>query len=419
MNEKYPYQVSHLSLENLTTPTLFDTENQGIYLIFWWKEIPLGHGIFDPNTRVSENDFNNKLIESIIPTLEFYFSKQNSLKNCNWELMILEGRIKDWEACMENLFSPWTTAAFPAQVPISVVICTRNRSNDLKRCLDSIMKMDSLPAEIIIIDNAPKDESTAELVKNFEKVKYFKEPRPGLSFARNRGVLESTHSIIAFTDDDVEVHKDWAFRVWETFGSNEKLFAITGLVLPKELKTSAQVVFEKSWTFNRGYKDKEYDATYWEKTLSIGPPVWKIGAGANMAFKKEIFESLGLFDVKLGAGASGCSEDSEMWYRILNHNYELAYCPRAVVLHKHRHKMNELKSQIFQYMKGHVVAALVQQGQNKKAGYTKYIYYKLPRYYLNKILHKSKNFGRNLKSVWNEINGIQAGISFYFKYYKN
>lgn len=104
------------------------------------------------------------------------------------------------------------------------------------------MKMASLPAELIVIDNAPNDDQTKELVNDYGNVKYYEETKPGLSNARNKGVVESSQTIISFTDDDVEVHKDWAFRIWEAFENNKKLYAITGLVLPKELNSPAQVL---------------------------------------------------------------------------------------------------------------------------------------------------------------------------------
>lgn len=418
MNEDYAYTVSHLFLENFTTQNLTDTGNQGVYLTIWWKEVPLGHLELAPNTSFSANDFYQKVVCSIEATLEFYLKNQNALLKEDWRKMIIEGRENDLKVFLEKAFITITQVEFPKIVPISIIICTRNRAKDLKKCLDSIMEMASLPAELIVIDNAPKDEQTKKLVNDYENVKYFKETKPGLSYARNKGVVESSQSIISFTDDDVEVHKDWAFRIWEAFTNNKKLYAITGLVLPKELNSPAQVLFEKSWSFNRGYINTEYDAIYWKKNLPLGPPVWKLGAGANMAFRKEVFSTIGYFDEKLGAGASGCSEDSEVWFRILNNLYYMEYCPLAVVVHKHRHQLSELKSQIFQYMKGHVVAALVQQTQNRNAGYRKYVYVTLPKYYLDKIIKIWKGKGRNLKFIRNEIKGILAGFLFYYKNYK-
>jgi len=96
--------------------------------------------------------------------------------------------------------------------------------------------------------------------------------------------------------------------------------------------------------------------------LQPGPPlpVWRIGAGANMAFSRNVFSRIGLFDERLGAGASGCSEDSEFWYRMLAAGMAIAYQPRAVVWHSHRVDRDAFGSQMKQYMRGHVAALLVQ-----------------------------------------------------------
>ena len=63
--------------------------------------------------------------------------------------------------------------------------------------------------EVLVIDNAPSDDATAELVKTFPGVRYVPEPRPGLDFARNRAWIEATGELIAYLDDDVIVDSGW------------------------------------------------------------------------------------------------------------------------------------------------------------------------------------------------------------------
>src|SRR6202011_6360065 len=60
------------------------------------------------------------------------------------------------------------------------------------------------------------------------------------------------------------------------------------------------------------------------------------------------------------ADLSGCSEDSECWYRMLAAGMAIAYQPRAVVWHSHRVDRDAFRSQMKQYMRGHVAALLVQ-----------------------------------------------------------
>src|SRR6185437_16952891 len=112
--------------------------------------------------------------------------------------------------------------------------------------------------------------------------------------------------IVAFTDDDVDLHPDWVWRFAESF-ADYKVQAVTGIVFAKALDTKSQYYFEKYWSFNRGYRPVCYDKAYFDSNASKGVPVWEIGAGASMAFRRSIFETLGGFDVRLDMGAAGCN----------------------------------------------------------------------------------------------------------------
>ena len=65
---------------------------------------------------------------------------------------------------------------------------------------------------------------------------------------------------------------------------------MTGLVLPAELRTDAQVLFESHWSFNRGYRARTFDTAFFETGDRRMAPVWDIGAGVNMAFRRDVFD---------------------------------------------------------------------------------------------------------------------------------
>ena len=94
---------------------------------------------------------------------------------------------------------------------ISVVVCTRNRPQSLLATLRSLTAMSYRPFEVVVVDNAPSSEATREAVLaeygGDPRVRYVREPRPGLSCARNRGIEEAAADIVAFTDDDVIVDR--------------------------------------------------------------------------------------------------------------------------------------------------------------------------------------------------------------------
>jgi GT2 family glycosyltransferase len=123
--------------------------------------------------------------------------------------------------------------------------------------------------------------------------------------------------------------------------------AVTGLVLPAELATEAQLHFETYWGFGRGYRRIDFISVFFESDRMRGCPVWEIGAGANMAFRREVFEKVGLFDERLDVGAAGCSGDSEFWHRVLTHGGVCRYEPGAVAYHFHRRDWAGLSNQSF------------------------------------------------------------------------
>lgn len=228
--------------------------------------------------------------------------------------------------------------------PISVVICTRDRTDLLKGALEALLALDYPDREIIVIDNAPANTSTAELVARLP-VRYVKEERPGLDWARNRGIAEARHEIIAFTDDDVRPDRGWLRGIAAGFADPE-IMAVSGLVAAAELETLAQQQFELIYGGMLQYLDsRKFNGS----ELSVQELLWgsKYGVGANMAFRRQVFEAAGNFDVALDVGtATRGGGDIEMFHRILAKGYATFYEPRALVWHLHRRSDKALSKQL-------------------------------------------------------------------------
>jgi len=251
------------------------------------------------------------------------------------------------------------------------------------------------------------------MVAQFPDIHYIGEPRPGLDVARNRGICKASGDIVAFTDDDAMVHPDWVARIRQGF-EDPDVMAVTGLTLPAELETEAQYLFETHWGFGRGYVQRVFGTAYFERSRSRGAPAWEIGAGANMAFRRSVFNEVGLFDERLDVGAAGCSGDSEMWYRILARGWKCLYQPTAVVYHYHRRDMGDLHHQIYSYMRGHVAALLIQFERHRDWGNVRRILVSLPWYYAALTLKGALNgFPGRESTLPDEIRGCLSGIRFY------
>lgn len=297
----------------------------------------------------------------------------------------------------------------------TIVICTRDRPDDLERCLRSLKYQTYQPEEVIVVDNASSDLRTRD-VALAAGVTYVREDRPGLDVARNTGALAANSDIVAYADDDEILHVRWLERLVAAF-DEPGLMAVTGLVLPAELDADAQTHFETYWSFGHGYERRDFRAAEFAASPKRVFPAWTIGAGASMAFRREIFEHVGLFDERLDAGRAGCSGDSEYWYRILAAGYDCRYEPSAVSFHFHRRTNEALARQIFNYMRGHSAALLVQHERTGIRANLSRAFWFLPRWYLLRIGYVLLG-GRESRDAFflkQEIMGYFSGILFYVR----
>jgi GT2 family glycosyltransferase len=226
----------------------------------------------------------------------------------------------------------------------TVVVCTRDRTEDLAHCLPGLSRLAAQGHEVIVVDNCPTDDSTARLVARHPEIRRIHEPRPGLNVARNRGILAASGEIVAFTDDDAQVDEGWLSALLRNF--DDPLVAIvTGVTMPLELETSAQMWFEKTNGFGRGFVRKHFDATNID-VLATG----LIGAGANMAVRRNAIKRTGLFDEALDCGTlTRSGGDQEFFYRALARGYRIVYEPAALVWHRHRREWEALRRTIYGY----------------------------------------------------------------------
>lgn len=232
---------------------------------------------------------------------------------------------------------------------VTVAVCTRDRPNELKLCLEAISKLDYSNLEIIVVDNASKTVATKDLIEAYypNHVRYVLEPRPGLNWARNRAILEANGEIIAFTDDDVVADSGWVKGLAQAFIGNPDVMIVTGLVVPYELETKAQVLFEELGGFGRGFEPMHFRAEHGKPMPWQWLGAGQFGTGANMAYRRLVFKKIGYFDPALDVGTpTNGGGDLEMFIRVLRARNTLSYEPRAIVRHRHRREYAQLKKQI-------------------------------------------------------------------------
>ena len=245
----------------------------------------------------------------------------------------------------------------PPFPPLTVAVCTKDRPERLARCLRSILDVDVpegvAAPDVLVVDNAPSDGRTREGVEVHPGVRYAVEPRPGLDFARNRALREVTGDLLAYLDDDVVVDRGWLRGLVEAHASNPDAAAFTGLVLPFALETPAQILFESNGGFRRGFEKLRYHG----QELP-GNPLYPLGAGifgagANMAFRRDVLLDLGGFDDALDTGGSlPGGGDLDIFYRVVRAGYPLVYEPATLVFHEHRRELDALRRQYESWGRG-------------------------------------------------------------------
>ena len=215
---------------------------------------------------------------------------------------------------------------------ITVVLCTYNRCSSLAKALDSVA-VSTLPQsvewEVLLVDNNSSDhtrEVASEFCKRYPgRFRYLFETQPGLSNARNAGIREASGHIIVFMDDDVIVEPTWLQNLTATLHNNEWAGA-GGRILPEWTCSPPR------WLSPEG-RHAAGPLVAFHPTPEAGqlnePPI-----GANMAFRANATKQVGPFDERLGPGAGGHEEETEMSQRMRRAGFRIGYAPKAIVYHE-------------------------------------------------------------------------------------
>ena len=216
---------------------------------------------------------------------------------------------------------------------LSIIISTYNNAASLKRTLDSVAKQDANKAvwECVVVNNNSTDD-TAKVVTDFAKehsdinIRLVDEPQQGLSFARNRGIVEAKGQFVAFIDDDETVNEGYVSAYLDLF-HNHGAFAGAGA-----LKVRYDSVRPK-WM-------SHYTEKMIANPLDLGKEIITITSsvtptGGNMAFNRELFNLYGGFDTDLGRKGEALSggEENDMFKRLRDLGERVFYTPHAIAYH--------------------------------------------------------------------------------------
>jgi glycosyltransferase involved in cell wall biosynthesis len=202
----------------------------------------------------------------------------------------------------------------------SIIVCTRNRAQLLRGCLESLLADTSaIDREVVVVDNGSTDE-TRDLVARYP-VRYVREERLGHSNARNAGIAAATGSLLFFTDDDVVVQPGWADALAAPF-EDPSVGAAAGRILPRWLEAPP------SWLDGPHARLLTLiDFGGESRLLGAG----ELPIGANMAVRRELARP---FDPALGhqRGRRHGHDEFHFMARI-RETHAIGYAADAVVFH--------------------------------------------------------------------------------------
>ncbi|MBD2092212.1 glycosyltransferase [Microcoleus sp. FACHB-1515] len=357
------------------------SDYESVQLYFTWKNAPIAQAIRPTQPALTLDQLRSAIVEAVgLRLLDLDRSESDAVLAAR-VLSILRDR---WSA-------PNTPAVLPPEIAVSIVVGTCDRPDMLRQCLASLTAQQSPRSiEIIVVDNRPESGLTPPIVAEFPGVVLCCEGRAGVAYARNAGIVQSQGEIIVTVDDDVVVPPDWLEKLIAPF-TRVDVLAVTGNVLPIELDTPAQCLFEQygNGGLGRGFARFEADRQWFVQSFPFAVPTWELGATANSAFRAAIFHdpAIGLMDEALGPGMpSGVGEDIYLFYKILKAGATIIYEPTACVWHQHRRDRAALARQLYGYSKGIVsyhLTTLLNDG-DWRALLTLFV--GLPLYYTKRIV---------------------------------
>lgn len=206
-------------------------------------------------------------------------------------------------------------------VPASVIVSTRNRPDMLRDVIESVVGGDTIPEELVVVDQSAEANSEIERLQtsNGCRLIYVWSRSQGLARSRNEGARAAGCDVLVFTDDDVLVASDWLQILTGALEQWQPKTVVTGSVHPHE---------EGVETFHVSVKVDR------QRRVQVGRIEDDL-LYANMAMHRSVFEDVGPFDERLGAGTKfPGAEDNDYCFRVLDAGYRIVYEPAAIIFHR-------------------------------------------------------------------------------------
>lgn len=216
---------------------------------------------------------------------------------------------------------------------LSVILCTYNRERYIYNVLQSIAAGGFGDYEIVLVNNNSTDGTESEcqrFAKDHPEVamRYCVEKQQGLSYARNRGIMESQGEVLVYVDDDAVVNREYLQTYADFFNRNKEAVAAGGPITPRYDGCE-----EPSWMshytrqlvtgeLNLGTREREF-------------PKGAFPGGGNAAYRKSVFNEVGLFNIELGRKGNSLigAEEKDLFDKMTSRGMKFYYLPNAILYH--------------------------------------------------------------------------------------
>jgi glycosyltransferase involved in cell wall biosynthesis len=214
---------------------------------------------------------------------------------------------------------------------VSVVLSTYNRAHVLPGALESLLDQDHDHAryEVIAVDNNSTDDTRQHIESFCARAANFRcvfEPKQGLSHARNAGILAARAPVVAFTDDDVRVPRNWVSTIARLFADHPEAACVGGRVLPNWSGPWPSWLTREHWSplALLDYGDTPFHVNSKRRLCLIG---------ANSAYRREVFEQIGMFAPYVQTlGREVGTEDHELLLRLWRAGGQGLYWPELTIV---------------------------------------------------------------------------------------
>jgi len=213
---------------------------------------------------------------------------------------------------------------------VSVVLSTYNRASVLPHALNCLLDQEAptVRYEVVVVDNNSTDGTRAAvepfLARRDPAVRYVFEPRQGVAYGRNAGIRAARAPIIAFTDDDIAVARDWIATLKQLLDEHQEVDCVGGRVLPVWRRDPPPWLTREHWAplALLDYGDAVFHVTSTKRLCLIA---------ANVAFRTTVLEKLGGFAPHVQAvKREVATEDHELLVRLWRSGGQGLYSPALV-----------------------------------------------------------------------------------------